>query len=31
MDYNFTASVEEQFDLIASGDMQREKMLHKFY
>lgn len=31
MDYNFTASVEEQFDLIASGDMQREKMLHEFY
>ncbi len=31
MDYNFTASVEEQFDHIASWDLKRVKMLHEFY
>jgi len=31
MDYNFTASVEEQFDHIASWDLKWVKMLHDFY
>ncbi|MCK9466744.1 MAG: type I DNA topoisomerase [Candidatus Absconditabacterales bacterium] len=31
MDYSFTASVEEQFDLIASGEIKWGKMLEDFY
>ena len=31
VDYNFTAKVEEQFDEIASGDMEWAKMIDKFY
>lgn len=31
MDYNFTASVEEQFDQIATWDLKWVKMLHDFY
>jgi DNA topoisomerase-1 len=31
VDYNFTAEVEEQFDLIAMGDLKWTGMLHKFY
>lgn len=31
MDYNFTASVEEDFDKIAEWDIQRIKMISKFY
>lgn len=31
MDYNFTASVEEEFDEIADGKMDWRKMLEQFY
>ena len=31
VDYNFTAEVEEQFDLIAEGDIKWTGMLKKFY
>lgn len=31
VDYNFTAEVEEQFDLIAAGNLPWVKMLHDFY
>lgn len=31
LDYNFTASVEEQFDNIATWDIKRQKMLEDFY
>ncbi|HKL43900.1 MAG TPA: type I DNA topoisomerase [Candidatus Absconditabacterales bacterium] len=31
LDYNFTASIEEQFDSIATGDIKRQKMLKDFY
>ncbi|MDA3880434.1 MAG: type I DNA topoisomerase [Prolixibacteraceae bacterium] len=31
MDYNFTAKVEEQFDIIAEGKEEWEKMLKTFY
>ena len=31
VDYNFTAEVEKQFDEIASGKLQWNKMLDKFY
>jgi DNA topoisomerase-1 len=31
MDYNFTASVEEEFDLIADGKMNWNEMIDKFY
>ncbi|MEG1554726.1 MAG: type I DNA topoisomerase [Rikenellaceae bacterium] len=31
LDYNFTASVEKQFDDIADGDMAWQKMLKDFY
>lgn len=31
VDYGFTASVEEDFDQIASGKMERNKMLQAFY
>lgn len=31
MDYNFTASIEEQFDVIASWELIWTKMLHDFY
>jgi DNA topoisomerase-1 len=31
LDYNFTASVEEEFDTIAEGKMEWKQMLHKFY
>jgi len=31
IDYNFTAKVEEQFDEIASGDLEWTKMIDKFY
>jgi DNA topoisomerase-1 len=31
VDYNFTASVEEQFDEIASGELKWTKMIDKFY
>lgn len=31
MDYNFTASIEEQFDNIADWNLKRVKMLHNFY
>ena len=31
MDYNFTASVEREFDEIASGGKQWQEMLHGFY
>jgi DNA topoisomerase-1 len=31
IDYNFTASVEEQFDEIASGELEWTKMIDKFY
>lgn len=31
MDYNFTASVEKQFDEIASGDLKWNKMIRDFY
>jgi len=31
LDYNFTASVEEQFDDIAAWDIKRQKMLADFY
>jgi DNA topoisomerase-1 len=31
MDYNFTASVEKQFDEIASGDLKWDKMIRDFY
>lgn len=31
MDYNFTASVEEQFDLIAEGKVRWQEMLKGFY
>ncbi|MCE2772283.1 MAG: type I DNA topoisomerase [Bacteroidetes bacterium] len=31
MDYNFTASVEEEFDRIADGEMDWRKMLKDFY
>ncbi|MDG2311182.1 MAG: DNA topoisomerase, partial [Flavobacteriales bacterium] len=31
MDYNFTAGVEEQFDLIAEGKQDWQKMLKDFY
>lgn len=31
VDYGFTADVEEDFDKIASGSMQRNKMLREFY
>jgi DNA topoisomerase-1 len=31
MDYNFTATVEEEFDEIANGQLQWTKMLKKFY
>jgi DNA topoisomerase-1 len=31
MDYNFTASVEEEFDRIAEGEMDWRKMLKDFY
>ena len=31
MDYHFTASVEEEFDTIARGEMVWTKMLHDFY
>ncbi len=31
LDYNFTADVEEEFDHIAEGQLQRQDMLEKFY
>lgn len=31
MDYNFTATVEKDFDEIASGDLEWTKMLNNFY
>ncbi len=31
MDYNFTASVEKQFDEIAEGEMEWNKMIGEFY
>jgi DNA topoisomerase-1 len=31
MDYNFTAKVEEQFDIIAEGKEKWENMLNDFY
>lgn len=31
LDYGFTASVEEEFDEIADGKLQRQKMLAQFY
>lgn len=31
MDYSFTADIEEQFDTIAEGKLDWEKMLDKFY
>ncbi len=31
MDYSFTAEIEKQFDTIADGKLQREKMLKDFY
>lgn len=31
VDYGFTANVEEEFDLIAAGDLARNKMLEEFY
>jgi DNA topoisomerase I len=31
LDYNFTANVEEEFDIIAEGKLSWTKMLHKFY
>ena len=31
MDYNFTASVEEEFDKIAEGQLEWNKMIEKFY
>ncbi|MFA6255876.1 MAG: type I DNA topoisomerase [Candidatus Absconditabacterales bacterium] len=31
LDYNFTASVEEEFDEIAEGKIQRTEMMKKFY
>lgn len=31
MDYHFTASIEEQFDSIAEGLMEWQKMIHSFY
>ena len=31
VDYGFTARVEEDFDQIANGDMERNKMLQEFY
>ena len=31
MDYNFTARVEQQFDRIAEGDKERQKMMKDFY
>ena len=31
LDFGFTAKVEEQFDEIASGDLQWNKMIEKFY
>lgn len=31
MDYGFTASVEEEFDKIAAGQLIWNKMIHKFY
>ncbi|MEZ4720655.1 MAG: type I DNA topoisomerase [Flavobacteriales bacterium] len=31
LDYNFTASVEEEFDTISRGDLQWTKMLNGFY
>jgi|LakMenEpi03Aug12_release.lakeMendotaPanAssembly.Ray.scaffolds.fasta_scaffold01963_2 DNA topoisomerase-1 len=31
MDFNFTASVEEEFDKIAVGQLQWNKMIEKFY
>ena len=31
MDYSFTAEIEEEFDEIASGEIEWEKMLGKFY
>ncbi len=31
MDYSFTADIEEQFDIIAEGDLDWKKMLDKFY
>jgi DNA topoisomerase-1 len=31
VDYNFTAKVEEQFDEIASGELEWTKMIDKFY
>lgn len=31
LDYHFTAEVEKEFDEIANGKIQWDKMLHKFY
>ncbi len=31
MDYSFTADIEKQFDTIAEGKLEREKMLKEFY
>lgn len=31
MDYNFTASVEKEFDEIAEGEVEWEKMIRRFY
>ena len=31
IDYNFTASVENEFDLIASGSQDWKEIIHKFY
>ena len=31
VDYGFTANVEEEFDLIADGKLERNKMLQEFY
>lgn len=31
VDYGFTANVEEEFDQIASGNLERNKMLDEFY
>ncbi|HJW30315.1 MAG TPA: DNA topoisomerase, partial [Saprospiraceae bacterium] len=31
MDYNFTADIEKQFDIIADGNLEWHKMLEEFY
>jgi DNA topoisomerase-1 len=31
LDYQFTAKIEEEFDVIAEGKLERHKMIRKFY